>query len=792
MRCGHCRSHEIWKDEGYNVYGLTPTGKAAQNLEQSGIESTTLHKFLKSYEAGRCQYGEKSVLVLDEAGMVDMERFGKLLGAVKELGVKLIVVGDGAQLQPVEAGPAFRLVTTRLGKVELNTVLRQKEEWQREATVLFGRQETKEAIQTYADKGHVHIVEEELPSSDPVKLYEVSHRVSSLMYREMAREVSQENPETSKHYSFIRNHQDFERYAYWKGIERKAALSIFENAEAVRPVLEERCLDPLNIALVLADKFQSKEAQREEAKERLKECKLDHLIGIQKPAGTGVEVREQAKEALIQSWHRTFSHSPEKNLVMLAYSNRDVNNLNQSARSLLKESDHIAKEEFTYTIKREVEDDFGRKRILKEEKGFSKGDRIVFTRANYWLGVKNGTMGTITNLDQNKVNVKLDEGKELSFSPNLKPYFDQGWAITIHKSQGTTVDRTYVLASYEMTQNLAYVAMTRHREDVQVFGSSLDFWRNEKLPQVLAKSGEKLSAADYLDAESLDNLMQDKDNLLTKIFDRVSNELEAMGAVTKQAFWSVADHFLGIKKEKEIRVLPEGIREEVRAGELLQQKSQNPTLEAIYEEMKHSAFANATIVKAAFEKGLKAQGEEKAIAYWEERKQDFLRPYQENLAKVETELSSPLLSRFTDQWKDQAHTFAQQDPARVLGMLIKVKTREAAHYERIAVEEKARQEKIIAEERAVKEQQAHREHIKGTYLRFQSLYDMVKDTRHIPEAFKEDLKKFSKVIAQDHTFMSNLKLRDSEEAEKIKHIAQGKEIEEHMRSMDRGRGGFSL
>ncbi|MBP9691903.1 MAG: AAA family ATPase [Alphaproteobacteria bacterium] len=777
--------HEIWKDEGYNVYGLTPTGKATQNLEQSGIESTTLHKFLKSYEAGRCQYGEKSVLVLDEAGMVDMERFGKLLGAVKELGVKLIVVGDGAQLQPVEAGPAFRLVTTRLGKVELNTVLRQKEDWQREATVLFGKQETKEAIQTYADKGHVHIIEEKLPSwdkaSDAVKLYEISHRVSSLMYREMAREVSQENPETSNHYSLIRNHQDFERYADWKGIERKAALSIFENVEVCRPVLEERCLDPLNIALVLSNKFQSKEMQQEEARERLKECKLDHLMGTQKPAGTGIEVREQAKEVLIQSWHGAFQEAPDKSSIMLAYSNRDVNDLNRSARSLLKESGHIAKEEFPYTIKKEIEDDFGRKSSLQEEKGFSKGDRIVFTRNNYGLGVKNGTMGIITDLDQNKVHVKLDEGKDMSFAPNLNPYFDQGWAVTIHKSQGTTVDLTFVLASYEMTQNLAYVAMTRHREDVQVFGSSLDFWRPEKLPQVLSKSGEKLSAADYLDGKSLDNLMQHKDNLLTKIFERVSNELEAMGAVTKQAFWSVADHFLGIKKEKKIRVLPEGVREEVRAGELLQHKSHihSPTLEAIYTEMKHPAYANATIVKSAFEKGLKAHGEEKAISYWEERKQGFLRPYQQNLAKIETELSSPLLNRFTDQWKDQARGFAAEDPAKVLNLLTKVKGKEAARYERIA-----------EEERAAQMRQTHHEYrLQDIYGKFKSLHKFMKSNSDVPSSFKEDLKRHSQELSRDHTFMGTL---DAQEAKFIQRVAQGEELEEHTRSMNRGRGGMSL
>jgi len=446
---------DIWQTEGYAVYGLAPTGKAAQNLEQSGISSMTLHKFLKSFEEGRCQYNPNSVLVLDEAGMVDMERFERLLGTVKQLGVKLITVGDGAQLQPVEAGPAFRLVTTRLGKAELNTVIRQKEEWQKEATILFGRQETQTAIQKYVDKGHVHIVEEGQPSQ-------------------------------------------------------------------------------------------------------------------------GVDKRQNTKETLIQAWHSTFKENSEKQSLILAHSNRDVNDLNASARALLKASGHISKDEHNYTIAKMVDDDFGHKKIIKEEKNFSKGDRIVFTRNNNGLSVKNGTMGTITDLNKQMIQLKTDDGHELSFTPNLNPYFDQGWAVTIHKSQGTTVDRTFVLASYQMTQNLTYVAMTRHREDVKVFGSSIDFWSSEKLPEILSKSGEKLSAADYLDADSLNKLMQKEEHLLTKIFDRISNELEAMGAVSKKAFWQVADHFLGINRDKEIRVNQDfskaGVREEVRAEALLQQK----------------------------------------------------------------------------------------------------------------------------------------------------------------------------------------------------------------------------
>lgn len=790
-----CR--EAWEAEGYRVYGLAPTGRAAQNLEGSGISSQTLHKFLRAFEGGRCQYDSKSILVLDEAGMVDVERFDRLLNAVQILGVKSVVVGDGAQLQPVEAGPAFRLVTERVGVSRLEEVIRQKKEWQREATTLFGKQESAKAIQAYQGQGHIHLIEEKLPDGDApediLKRYEIGARLSGLIFREIMKDVQMRN--------LAQSHEDYPTFLKWRALQKEAGQEILDKPKVYKPFLEARNLDPTELARLFVNKDQSKGNQYKEAHALLKAKNLDSLIGIERVPGQTIEVRSEVKAALIENWLKAYKDNPNKTILMMAYSNRDVKDLNTQARDHLKASGHISKDDIIYTITREVEDDFGRKSCLKEVREFAKGDRIVFTRNNDGLWVKNGSMGTITNLTKGKIQVQLDEGKEVSFSPNLNPYFDQGWAITIHKSQGTTVDRTFVLASYEMTQNLTYVAMTRHRKDAHMYGSTLDFWRPEKLPEVLSKSGEKLSAADYLDSDSLTKLMQKEDHLLTKIFTRISNELEAMGVVTKQAFWNVADHFLGIKREKEIRVSPlqEGIREEARANELFQQKNTlqaqekiSPALTAIFEEMKHPAFSNATIVKEAFKKGLKAHGEEQAIAYWNQRKEDFLKPYNQNLAKVERELISPLLNRFTTQWKGQAHTLAQQDPTRVLNVLTKVKTREAERYERIAVEEKARQEKMIAEEKAAQERQVHREHIKDTYLQFKNLYEILKDTRHIPEAFKENLKKFSKELAQDHDFMNHLKLRDTEEIEKIKQVAQSKNLEEHFRSLDHGRGGYSL
>lgn len=74
--------------------------------------------------------------------------------------------------------------------------------------------------------------------------------------------------------------------------------------------------------------------------------------------------------------------------------------------------------------------------------------------------------------------------------------------------------------------------------------------------------------------------MQNEDRLLMKILGRIGSELEAIGVVTKQAFKQVVDHFLGINREREIRINPEHFhsmneREEVRAETVLGKKNLN-------------------------------------------------------------------------------------------------------------------------------------------------------------------------------------------------------------------------
>src|SRR3546814_13718724 len=63
------------------------------------------------------------------------------------------------------------------------------------------------------------------------------------------------------------------------------------------------------------------------------------------------------------------------------------------------------------------------------------------------LGVKNGSLGTVEKAASDRLEVRLDNGRRVAV--DLKSYadIDHGYAATVHKTQGMTVDRTHILAT---------------------------------------------------------------------------------------------------------------------------------------------------------------------------------------------------------------------------------------------------------------------------------------------------------------------------------------------------------
>lgn len=151
---------EAFESEGFRVLGTATGGKAAGELEQSsGIKSSTLESLLLRVEGGSEKITEKTVIVLDEAGMTDSRSYHRLDTLARDAGAKLIVAGDHKQLQSVGAGAPFRTTAERIpdAVAHLTTNQRQREDWRKEAAKQMTYGEAGKALGTYIDRGLVSI-----------------------------------------------------------------------------------------------------------------------------------------------------------------------------------------------------------------------------------------------------------------------------------------------------------------------------------------------------------------------------------------------------------------------------------------------------------------------------------------------------------------------------------------------------------------------------------------------------------------------------------------------------------
>ena len=148
---------DLYDAYGVKMYGTAIAGKAAEGLEaDAGIESRTLDSLLYQYAKGSANLPEKgSVLVLDEAGMVGLEKMTSLLNLVQDRNLKLVAVGDPDQLQPIAKGSPFRAMLERVGFAEIQTIVRQKDAGDRQASTHLAAGEIGLAIDHYLQKDAV-------------------------------------------------------------------------------------------------------------------------------------------------------------------------------------------------------------------------------------------------------------------------------------------------------------------------------------------------------------------------------------------------------------------------------------------------------------------------------------------------------------------------------------------------------------------------------------------------------------------------------------------------------------
>ena len=193
--------------------------------------------------------------------------------------------------------------------------------------------------------------------------------------------------------------------------------------------------------------------------------------------------REQARDDLIDRWDRDRQASPDRSRIILTHTNDEVRALNEAARERMRAAGDLG-DEVRVTVER-------------GDRGFASGDRVMFLQNERGLGVKNGTLGTIEQVSAQSMTVQTDDGRSVRF--DLKDYnrIDHGYAATIHKAQGMTVDRTHVLATPGMDAHSSYVALSRHRDGMELHYGRDDFANPDRLTRTLSRDRAKDMASDY-------------------------------------------------------------------------------------------------------------------------------------------------------------------------------------------------------------------------------------------------------------------------------------------------------
>ncbi|MGO1699614.1 MAG: MobF family relaxase [Micrococcaceae bacterium] len=119
------------------------------------LEATTA-KLAAQYAAqARYTLREDQLLIIDEASMVSTAQLAELSRQAEHAGAKVLLVGDPAQLEAIDAGGFLGWMDRKTSPAHLDQVWRFRNEWEREASLQLRKGNTN-VLTTYDDQGRIH------------------------------------------------------------------------------------------------------------------------------------------------------------------------------------------------------------------------------------------------------------------------------------------------------------------------------------------------------------------------------------------------------------------------------------------------------------------------------------------------------------------------------------------------------------------------------------------------------------------------------------------------------------
>ena len=399
---------EAYQKAGYQVLGLAPTHKASNNLQRSGFDVTmTAHRFVFAAHNNKISLPSKSLIVIDEAGMIGTEHFVELMNAAKQFGSKVLLVGDERQLASIQRGDMLEELAQRHGSVLIDEIKRQQDGWQKDVARSLADGKFDRAVRVLDQESKIH----------------------------------------------------------WSQDKNDAKAHLME----------------------------------------------DWAKDVRRSIGQGEGIG---------------------NRFILAIRNFDVDALNMASRYLLKDWGQVEAQDY------EIKNDRGR--YL-----FAVGERIQFAKSDKDLGIVNGWTGRIKSLNEKQIRIKLDSGKELKFDPAEYQGLRYGYAGTVYKSQGATLEKTYILHDRVGDAKNSYVALTRFAKDIGIYVNKDE---TKSLDQYISQISKENGRGASLQYATLDEIQRVSKEVTLK--DKVVDTLKGVKTKIGDSFHSNKEFYnLGSKEE---------------------------------------------------------------------------------------------------------------------------------------------------------------------------------------------------------------------------------------------------
>lgn len=360
---------DFYETKGIDMLGTSTsaaaTNELAKSVNMAGGKYHNTAKLLQMLKTDKIKLTNKTVITVDEAGMMDLEAMHDLVVYANKAGAKLLLVGEKEQLQNVGLGSVFRTLNDEFGFTPVTEINRQQDHWQREMVNDFASGKSAKAVRSLYDHGRVTITKTE----------------------------------------------------------------------------DERVVEAVRAYMTATHK----------------EEKTVKVIG---PGG----VTNKTEKVDVET--------PFEQKVMIAATNFEVERLNNEIRSALKKAGKLPEEDQAKIVCAD-----------KVERGFSEGDRVIFTKSSKSsdadpLEVANSQTGTVIGFKMDKLTkkpialqIRLDTGKEVFMDcKKKKPAIRSAYCITTHKSQGQTKQNAfYYVSANSNSLHQAYVACSRHKQNVTMF-----------------------------------------------------------------------------------------------------------------------------------------------------------------------------------------------------------------------------------------------------------------------------------------------------------------------------------